>query len=63
MCILVDLFCQTVWISSLIYKENVLNINNLFNIIYIGLLKTKNVEELKSIQGKLTEYLTQEFEN
>ena len=33
------------WIASAIYKENELNMNSLFNFIYIEKVKLKDVEE------------------
>ena len=46
-------------VVSLVYKENKLTINNLFNVVYIEKRKPKDVEEeSKNLQGRFVESLT-----
>ena len=56
-------FSLIIRVVSLVYKENKLMINDLFNDVYIEKRKPKDVEEeSKNLQERFAEPLTQEFE-
>ena len=61
-------FSLIIRVVSLVYKENKLAINNLFNVVYIEKEKTKGLSKKNlrickgDLQGRFAESLTQEFE-
>ena len=56
-------FSLIIRVVSLVYKENKLTINNVFNVFISRKRKPKDVEEeSKNLQGRFAESLTQEFE-